>query len=273
MLANGRRPCPPCDAAASRPMPASSPARSSTEQTRPARDGPDDLRLAESPVARGDRPDVRRLAGPRCVDAPAGVVVGRGPWGNMFEFSVAFAFSMIGGYLYPAAALPDPLDRLHPDRGRAGDPPLRVEPAVRDLTAVPALQNPPLLTIHVGMAVLSATASSPRLRGRAGAISCRARRSVRLAPSHKVLDEVAYRRSSSASRSSRRSSSSARGGRGSPGPVTGVGTEGLRRRRPADLLGLPARSQSAIVGRLTGGPAARRRIRDGPGDVLRPHSG
>ena len=28
------------------------------------------------------------------------IVVGRGPWGNMFEFSVAFAFSMIGGYLF-----------------------------------------------------------------------------------------------------------------------------------------------------------------------------
>ena len=28
------------------------------------------------------------------------IVVGRGPWGNMYEFSVAFAFSMLGGYLY-----------------------------------------------------------------------------------------------------------------------------------------------------------------------------
>ena len=28
------------------------------------------------------------------------IVVGRGPWGNMFEFSVAFAFSMLGGYLF-----------------------------------------------------------------------------------------------------------------------------------------------------------------------------
>src|SRR5439155_24792967 len=27
-------------------------------------------------------------------------LVGRGPWGNMFEFSVAFSFSMIGGYLF-----------------------------------------------------------------------------------------------------------------------------------------------------------------------------
>ena len=29
-----------------------------------------------------------------------GIAVGRGPWGNMFEFSVAFATSIVGGYLY-----------------------------------------------------------------------------------------------------------------------------------------------------------------------------
>ncbi len=29
-----------------------------------------------------------------------GIVVGRGPWGNMFEFTVAFAFSIVGGYLF-----------------------------------------------------------------------------------------------------------------------------------------------------------------------------
>jgi len=39
-----------------------------------------------------------------------GVVVGRGPWGNLFEFSVAFATSIVGGYLvlsrrYPIASI------------------------------------------------------------------------------------------------------------------------------------------------------------------------
>src|SRR3954464_7870111 len=29
-----------------------------------------------------------------------GVVVGRGPWGNLFEFSEAFATSILGGYLF-----------------------------------------------------------------------------------------------------------------------------------------------------------------------------
>src|SRR4051794_26041812 len=27
-------------------------------------------------------------------------LVGRGPWGNLYEFSVAFAFGIIGGYLF-----------------------------------------------------------------------------------------------------------------------------------------------------------------------------
>ena len=26
-------------------------------------------------------------------------IVGRGPWGNMYEFSIAFAFGIVGGYL------------------------------------------------------------------------------------------------------------------------------------------------------------------------------
>src|SRR5690349_20277783 len=29
-----------------------------------------------------------------------GIAVGRGPWGNMFEFTVAFATSITGGYLF-----------------------------------------------------------------------------------------------------------------------------------------------------------------------------
>jgi hypothetical protein len=42
------------------------------------------------------------------------IVVGRGPWGNMFEFSVAFATSMLGGYLV--------LQRRYPS-GRSGSSP------------------------------------------------------------------------------------------------------------------------------------------------------
>ena len=83
------------------------------------------------------------------------IVVGRGPWGNMFEFTVAFAFGVVAGYLL--------LERRYPVRS-IGLLPLGVAlglflysltlPAQIE-ALVPALQNPPLLTIHVGMAMIS----------------------------------------------------------------------------------------------------------------------
>ena len=121
------------------------------------------------------------------------IVVGRGPWGNMFEFTVAFSFSMLAGYsllarryairsigfiptgvalalLLYASSLPSAISQL-----------------------VPALQNPPLLTIHVGMAVLSYGIFATSFA--AGVAYLAQGRDDRFAwlPSHKVLDEVAYR--------------------------------------------------------------------------------
>ena len=84
-----------------------------------------------------------------------GIVVGRGPWGNMFEFTVAFAFGIVAGYLV--------LERRYAVRA-IGCVPLGVALGLllfswtlpREIEAlVPALQNPPLLTIHVGMAMVS----------------------------------------------------------------------------------------------------------------------
>ena len=103
-----------------------------------------------------------------------GIVVGRGPWGNLFEFSVAFGASILGGYLF--------LERRYPIRSigfipvgvalalllYASSLPSEIKPLV------PALQNAPLLTIHVGMAVI-ATASSRRPSRRASGTSSRAR--------------------------------------------------------------------------------------------------
>ncbi|HET7494129.1 MAG TPA: cytochrome c biogenesis protein CcsA [Candidatus Limnocylindrales bacterium] len=121
------------------------------------------------------------------------IVVGRGPWGNMFEFTVAFSFSMLAGYsllarryairsigfiptgvalalLLYASSLPSAISQL-----------------------VPALQNPPLLTIHVGMAVLSyGIFATSFAAGVAYLVQGRDDRFAWL-PSHKVLDEVAYR--------------------------------------------------------------------------------
>jgi cytochrome c-type biogenesis protein CcsB len=121
------------------------------------------------------------------------IVVGRGPWGNMFEFTVAFSFSMLTGYsllarryairsigfiptgvalalLLYASSLPSAISQL-----------------------VPALQNPPLLTIHVGMAVLSYGIFATSFA--AGVAYLAQGRDDRFAwlPSHKALDEVAYR--------------------------------------------------------------------------------
>jgi len=82
-------------------------------------------------------------------------LVGRGPWGNLYEFSVAFAFGIMLGYLF--------LSRRYPILAVAFVPigvaffllsyaftlPAEISPLV------PALDNPPLLTIHVAMAMIS----------------------------------------------------------------------------------------------------------------------
>jgi cytochrome c-type biogenesis protein CcsB len=84
-----------------------------------------------------------------------GLVVGRGPWGNLFEFTIAFAFGILAAYLV--------LERRHPLRS-LGFVPLGVALGLffyswtlpKEIEAlVPALQNPPLLTIHVGLAMVS----------------------------------------------------------------------------------------------------------------------
>jgi cytochrome c-type biogenesis protein CcsB len=122
-----------------------------------------------------------------------GIVVGRGPWGNMFEFTVAFSFSMVGGFLllarrYAIASIGFiPLGVALALLLYASSLPSEIEPLV------PALQNAPLLTIHVGMAVLSyGIFATSFAAGVAYLVQGRDDRFAWL-PSHKVLDEVAYR--------------------------------------------------------------------------------
>ena len=122
-----------------------------------------------------------------------GIVVGRGPWGNLFEFSVAFAVSIVGGYLV--------LARRYPIRS-LGAVPIAVALFLALYAAslpseiaplVPALQNAPLLTIHVGMAVLSYGIFATSFAAGIGyLVQGRTDRFAWL-PSHKVLDEVGYR--------------------------------------------------------------------------------
>ncbi|HYN69195.1 MAG TPA: cytochrome c biogenesis protein CcsA [Candidatus Eisenbacteria bacterium] len=120
-------------------------------------------------------------------------IVGRGPWGNLFEFSVAFAVSILGGYLV--------LSRRYPIRSigfiptgvalalalYASSLPSEVKPLV------PALQNAPLLTIHVGMAVLSYGIFATSFAAGVGYLIQGRNDRFSWLPSHRVLDEVAYR--------------------------------------------------------------------------------
>ena len=121
------------------------------------------------------------------------VIVGRGPWGNLFEFSVAFGTSILATYLV--------LSRRYPIRSIAFIPiavslglvlyaaslPAEIKPLV------PALQNAPLLTIHVGMAMLSYGIFATSFAAGVGyLIQGKADRFSWL-PSHRVLDQVAYR--------------------------------------------------------------------------------
>ncbi len=122
-----------------------------------------------------------------------GIVVGRGPWGNMFEFSVAFATSIIGGYLW--------LSRRYPIRS-IGFIPTGVALALLLYAAslpsqisqlVPALQNPPLITIHVGLAVLSYGIFATSFAAGVAFLVQGTEDRFSWLPGHKVLDEVAYR--------------------------------------------------------------------------------
>jgi cytochrome c-type biogenesis protein CcsB len=121
------------------------------------------------------------------------VIVGRGPWGNMFEFTVAFAFTIAGGYLF--------LERRYPIRSIGFLPigvalmllaysatlPKQIEPLV------PALQNAPLLTIHVGMATIAYGIFATSFAAGVGYLVQGVGDRFAWLPSHKVLDEVAYR--------------------------------------------------------------------------------
>ena len=122
-----------------------------------------------------------------------GIIVGRGPWGNMFEFSVAFSTSILFGYLV--------LSRRYPIRSIAFLPvgvalllalyASSLPHAINQL--VPALQNAPLLTIHVGLAVVSYGVFATSFG--AGVAYLVQGKNDRFAwlPSHRVLDSVAYR--------------------------------------------------------------------------------
>jgi cytochrome c-type biogenesis protein CcsB len=120
-------------------------------------------------------------------------VVGRGPWGNLYEFSEAFATSILGGYLV--------LGRRYPIKSigfipvgialglalYAASLPGEVKPLV------PALANPTLLTIHVGLAMLSYGIFATSFAAGVGYLIQGREDRFSWLPGHKVLDQVAYR--------------------------------------------------------------------------------
>ena len=197
MLANGRRLLPslsPAGAAARQPAYAGVVTGSFVEeQTRAATTGLDTY-AAPSPLSRAAIS--LSLAAFIALGVSVllrGIVVGRGPWGNMFEFTVAFAFSMLGGYLF--------LQRRYAIRS-IGFIPLGVALMLLLYAAslpseiaplVPALQNAPLLTIHVGMAVLSYGIFATSFAAGVAYLAQGPKDRFAWLPSHKVLDEVAYR--------------------------------------------------------------------------------
>jgi cytochrome c-type biogenesis protein CcsB len=194
MLANGRRVALPAISTAARPAYAGVVTGSFVTSTTRAASGTPSLAASSSPLSRvATWLTLCSIAVLGLSLLLRGIVVGRGPWGNMFEFTVAFATSMVAGYAF--------LARRYPIRS-IGFLPLGVALGLllyasslpREISQlVPALQNPPLLTIHVGMAVLSYGIFATSFAAGVGYLIQGGQDRIAWLPSHKVLDEVAYR--------------------------------------------------------------------------------
>jgi cytochrome c-type biogenesis protein CcsB len=194
MLANGRRVALPVMAAASRPAYAGVATGSFVSSTTAPASRTPSVAASPSPLSRVATWLTLIAVGVLGTSLlMRGIVVGRGPWGNMFEFTVAFSTSMVAGY--------ELLCRRYAIRS-IGFLPLGVALALllyasslpREISQlVPALQNPPLLTIHVGMAVLSYGIFATSFAAGVAYLIQGQRDRFAWLPSHKVLDEVAYR--------------------------------------------------------------------------------
>jgi len=120
------------------------------------------------------------------------LIVGRGPWGNLYEFSIAFAFGICAATIY--------FDR----RGRLralGVIALGIALGLLAYAAtlpnevtelVPALQHPLLLTIHVGLAMLSYGIFAFAFAAGAAHLMQGDEDRFRWLPSARRLDQVAF---------------------------------------------------------------------------------
>lgn len=191
LLANGRRSLPRVVTA---PQPAYAGVVTGSFAERTAAGRERGSAEAASPVSRSARVlgllAIALLGGSLLV---RGIAVGRGPWGNMFEFTEAFGFTILAGYLV--------LERRYPIRA-IGSIPFAVALALLLYASslpseikplVPALDNAPLLTIHVGMATISYGIFATSFAAGVGYLVQGPKDRFAWLPSHKVLDEVAYR--------------------------------------------------------------------------------
>jgi cytochrome c-type biogenesis protein CcsB len=193
LLANGRRSMVLVPTA--RPAFATGGVTGSFVSARAARDGAP-LELAASPTPLSRAATAIAVAAFTLLLASLvarGIVVGRGPYGNLFEFSMAFGTSILGGYLFLARRYPIrqigfiPVGVALAMLLYASSLPSEIEPLV------PALQNAPLLTIHVGMAVIAYGIFATAFAAGIGYLAQGTEDRFAWLPSHKTLDEVAYR--------------------------------------------------------------------------------
>ncbi len=157
-----------------------------------------------SDAAQGGRPAVlRRAAGVGLGTAFGllvaavvlrGVLVGHAPWSNLHEFSLAFAAALLGTHLLMGRG--HALDGLAPLTAllAAGLVILALGLDDRIDPLVPALQQPLLLTVHVGAAVLAYAVSGVAFVAAAAEIGqARSRDRIPLLPSAAVARALGHR--------------------------------------------------------------------------------
>ncbi len=122
------------------------------------------------------------------------VLVGHAPWSNLHEFSIAFAAATLGIYLVLARA--HPIAGLAPVIGliAAGLVAFALALESRADPLVPALQQPFLLTVHVGSAALAYAVAAVAFAAAVAEIAQRASGdSIELLPSAAVARTVGHR--------------------------------------------------------------------------------
>jgi ABC-type transport system involved in cytochrome c biogenesis permease subunit len=121
------------------------------------------------------------------------ILVGHAPWSNLHEFSLAFAAALIGTHL--ALARAHPLDGLAPFTAllAAGLVVMGLGLDDRVDPLVPALQQPLLLTVHVGAAVLAYAVSGVAFVAAAAEIAQSRGGRIPLLPSATAARAVGHR--------------------------------------------------------------------------------